>query len=218
MVADEIYEEVVKSKKYKVFPKEFVEKIIQSNINKKDPVKETRKNLREITLMYRGVRKEKEAEQIWSFLKENIEQKTISVLDLGCGEFPKFLDVAKKRFEIKRYLAVDVVKWADLPSEVQFETDNILDPKGNWTKGKYDLTLMLNLIPVIEKMEKGSGAGLLERVKKISRYLLISFPLRSIGGRKYIGHYWKKWSADLKPIASLEDRELFLLLKGEVDS
>jgi hypothetical protein len=216
MVADEIYDKVVKSKKYKAFPKGFVLRVIDGNRNKRDPVKETRKSLREITLMYKGVRKEKDAEQIWTFLAENIDQRSISVLDLGCGEFPKYLGAAKKRFGIKRYLAVDVAKWVELPSEVEFETDNILDPKGTWKKGKYDLALMLNLIPVTEKIEKDSGMELLEKIRKISRYVLVSFPLYSIGGRKYIGHYWKKWSADLKPVAILEYRELFLLLKGDV--
>ena len=43
MEVDEIYQEVVKNKKYRVFPEDFVKKIIEKNINKKDVVKKTRK-------------------------------------------------------------------------------------------------------------------------------------------------------------------------------
>ena len=66
----ELYEQVVRNKQYRVFPRSFVEKLIRRNMNKTDIVKETRKQLREVFLMYRGIRTEKQAKHIWGFLKE----------------------------------------------------------------------------------------------------------------------------------------------------
>jgi 16S rRNA (guanine(1405)-N(7))-methyltransferase len=44
-----------------------------------------------------------------------------------------------------------------------------------------DLALVLKLLPVLEQQEKGSDLRLLRALK--ARYLLVSFPTRSLGGR-----------------------------------
>jgi 16S rRNA (guanine(1405)-N(7))-methyltransferase len=45
-----------------------------------------------------------------------------------------------------------------------------------------DLILILKTLPVLEQMEKGAAARLLDVLN--ARYLLISFPARSLGGRR----------------------------------
>jgi 16S rRNA (guanine(1405)-N(7))-methyltransferase len=45
-----------------------------------------------------------------------------------------------------------------------------------------DLILLLKTLPVLEQIEKGAAARLLDVVN--GRYLLITFPMRSLGGRQ----------------------------------
>lgn len=45
-----------------------------------------------------------------------------------------------------------------------------------------DLALVLKSIPCLEQVSEGSGYGLLDRLN--ARYLLVSFPVSSLGGRK----------------------------------
>jgi hypothetical protein len=208
---EELYEQVVSNKQYRVFPRSFVEKLIRRNINKTDIVKETRKQLREVYLMYKGVRKPHDAEIVWDFLKANIKLNSISILDLGCGEMPKFIDVAERHFKIKSYTAVDIAK-IELPSSVEFIIDDVTELKGEWLSKQYDLVLMLNLAPIIERIRRGSTLELISKVK--TSFILLSLPLYSIGGRKYIGHYWKKWAYDnlRNIIASQDNKEMLILL------
>jgi len=46
---------------------------------------------------------------------------------------------------------------------------------------KVDLALLLKTLPVLEQVEKGAGAKLLHAVK--ADHILVSYPLRSLGGR-----------------------------------
>jgi len=45
-----------------------------------------------------------------------------------------------------------------------------------------DLALVLKTIPCLEQMEKNAGATLLSQIQ--ARYLVVSFPMRSLGGRQ----------------------------------
>jgi hypothetical protein len=215
---DELYEQVVRKKEYRDFPEDFVRRIIKRNINKRDVVKETRKSLREIRLMYKGIRKKEDAEKVWDFLKKELPSGKVSVLDLGCGDFPIYLPQDEEGFEVTRYVAVDISMEAgkSLPEKVNFFVDDLLEPKEKWVRDKYSLCLLLNVIPVVEKIRNGSGKELLDLAEKISEYTLVSFPLYSLGGRKYIGHYWKKWCKEQidqrKVVSEFQDRELFILL------
>jgi uncharacterized UPF0146 family protein len=163
--------------------------------------------------MYKGMRKSRDAEKIWSFLKAKIQLKSISVLDVGCGEMPRFIDAAEKLFEIKSYTAVDVAE-IEVPDTVEFIVDDVTEPKADWIDKQYDLVLMLNLAPIIERIRRGSTLELLNKIK--TRFILLSLPLYSISGRKYIGHYWKKWAYDnlRHIIASQDNNEMLILMRG----
>ena len=215
----EIYREVIKNKKYRIFPKNFIEKIIKRNINKKNPVKKTRKDLREVYLMYEGLRKEEEVEDLIKIIYKTILIKKVKILDLGCGEFPLYLETIEKYFKIISYTGVDISRTLKerMPKKVKFIVDDLIDPKKDWTNQKYDIIFLFNLIPVIEKLEKNSGKKLLNKIKKIGGYIVISFPLYSISKRRYIGHYWKKWVNENldkeKILFSHENKEIVFILK-----
>jgi len=192
----------------KIFPEDFVGKILEKNINKLDPVKETRKQLREIFLMYKNLNRKEELKEIWEFVKEEVEVKGKKILDLGCGKDYEFF-----KNEQVDYTGVDVV------IDENIITDDILNPKEDWKDKEYDVILMFNVIPVIEKLEKGSGERLLERLKERTKFIVLSFPFFSLSGRKYIGHFWKKYINELKKkwkvVGESEDREAIIILKGE---
>ncbi len=199
-------EEVIKNKKYKNFPKDFVEKILRKNMNKQDPVKETRKQLREVFLMYGNLDRKEDVKKIWEFVLES-RIKIKKVLDLGCGrdyEFFSGLDL--------EYTGVDII------GDDKVIIDDILEPKKEWQNENYDVILLLNVIPVLEKLEKGSGEKLLERMRGKTKYFVLSFPFYSLSNRKYIGHFWKNYIQELKKrwkvIAEEQDREGIIIIEN----
>ncbi|MEW5987697.1 MAG: 16S rRNA methyltransferase [Chloroflexota bacterium] len=59
-----------------------------------------------------------------------------------------------------------------------------------------DLALLLKTLPCLEQLEKGAAGRLLEAVQ--ARYLLVSFPARSLGGRpKGMVENYEAWFLDL---------------------
>ncbi len=221
MSTNEILSEVTKNKKYSSISQEFIKKVIQKNINKPDTVKQTRKDLHEVFIMYKNIRKEHEAQDILQFIAKNLpeeQNKEISILDLGCNEFPKFSTLAEKYLKIKSYTAIDISisPPSTFSRDVEYITEDLTNPKKDWQNKTYDLALLLNLIPVLEKIEKNSSINLLKKIKAISTYQLISFPLFSLSGKKYIAHYWKNWvkrNIDEKSIiASAEQNKEMLFL------
>ena len=99
--------------------------------------------------------------------------------------------------------------------DAEFIIDDITEPKGDWLEREYDLALLLNVVPIIERIKRGSTLELLNKLK--AKSILLSLPLYSIGGRKYIGHYWKRWAYDnLRDIiASKDNKEMLILLKSQ---
>jgi 16S rRNA (guanine(1405)-N(7))-methyltransferase len=109
-----------------------------------------------------------------------------SVLDLGCGLNPlsiPFLPLA----EGFTYEATDVL----LPLldflnayfgkiSVQGKA-SVLDLSSQIPQQEVDLVIMLKLIPLLDQIDKGITPKLLQGLK--AKALLISFPLKSLGGR-----------------------------------
>lgn len=177
-------ESVYNSKKYKKLDKDFIKTIFEINKNKSDSIKATKQMLHEISGMYFNLDRNEELGNIWRFVCENISDiKIKKVLDLGCGYSYLFF----KQDKALDYIGVDVI------NDNNILTDNILSPRKDWKNKNYDVTLMLNVIPVIERIEKGSGKRLIEEMKKHTKYLVIGFPNRSISGRKSIGAYWRNY-------------------------
>lgn len=110
-----------------------------------------------------------------------------SVLDIACGLNPLALPWMPL-VPNASYLAVDIFTdqvdflndfFSLFPLAGQAETRDVLT---DCPAEPVDLALILKTIPCLEQMEKDAGRRLLEQVS--ARYLVISFPSRSLGGRQ----------------------------------
>lgn len=206
MNPNQIVERILHSKKYKNYPKSFVKRIVVNNLNKQDPVKASKLKLHEVSAMFRGLAREKDVERVWSYIDNEVGTFK-SVLDLGCGNDYEFF----KGVEVD-YTGVDI----DVREGVI--QDDILSPKKDWKDKDYDLVLMLNVIPVVERLSRGAGEELIESWKKKCKFLVVSFPLYSLGGRKYIGAFWKEYVKTTFPEEVIEviGEDLVLVVKGKI--
>lgn len=112
-----------------------------------------------------------------------------SVADLACGFNP--LAIPWMRLEHGcRYLALDV--YADmavfldrvlplLGVQGKAVSGNLLEP-GPLLDEEFDLVLLLKVLPCLEQLRKGAGAELLKRLR--ARYVAVSYPALSLGGRE----------------------------------
>ncbi len=109
------------------------------------------------------------------------------VLDLACGLNPLARSWMPLPADVE-YIASDI--YADL---VGFVRDflgvmgmngraHVRDLITNPPTEPADLILLLKTLPVLEQVKKGAAPRLLDALK--ARYLLISFPARSLGGRQ----------------------------------
>jgi len=110
-----------------------------------------------------------------------------SVLDIACGLNPLALPWMPLAADAS-YRAVDIFS-----DQIDFlngffplagiagqaETRDVLT---DCPTEPVDLALVLKTIPCLEQMEKNAGAVLLEQIQ--ARYLVVSFPMRSLGGRQ----------------------------------
>lgn len=110
-----------------------------------------------------------------------------SILDIACGLNPLALPWMSLAANTT-YRAVDIFS-----DQIDFlneffrmagmtglaETRNVLS---DCPSEPVDLALVLKTIPCLEQIEKNAGAALLERIQ--ARHLVVSFPMRSLGGRQ----------------------------------
>lgn len=110
-----------------------------------------------------------------------------SVLDVGCGLHPlaiPWMPLAQGA----SYFAVDM--YADLVGflgefmalvEVRGRAE-ALDVLGPLPSEEVELAFLLKTLPCLEQLEPGVGRRLIESIP--ARHLLVSFPVRSLGGRQ----------------------------------
>lgn len=109
-----------------------------------------------------------------------------SVLDLGCGLNPFFLPLMPA--SIERYTALDMDGEAaallnryfaerGLPQEA-----SLADLVQRTPQIQADLAFLLKLFPVLEQQKKGRSLELLSELR--SRVACVSFPLRSLSGKR----------------------------------
>jgi 16S rRNA (guanine(1405)-N(7))-methyltransferase len=109
-----------------------------------------------------------------------------SVLDLGCGLNPlaiPFLPLAEKfTYEAKDVLLplIDFLNMYFGKVGVQGKA-RLLDLSTQIPEQEVDLVIMLKLIPLLDQIDKGIASRLLQGLK--AKAMLISFPLKSLGGR-----------------------------------
>jgi len=149
-----------------------------------------------------------------------------SIMDIGCGYNPFSVNLIQAA--IKAYHAYDIdVRVADMLN--RYFTILGLQPLAkcadlavDFPEAQTDLALMCKLIPVLEAQAQGSGFRLARNLRV--RYLLITYPLKSLGGREkgMAKHYATTFEkaltngelGHLAPIAQKQiGRELLYLLK-----
>ena len=98
-----------------------------------------------------------------------------SLLDIACGLNPVYL---RARYPAMRVVGLDLSRTcarlsgglcADLLTE------------GSLPEGRFDVALMFKILPLMERERPGAGAKLLEEAD--ARYVIASFPTRTMGGR-----------------------------------
>ncbi|MEM3074918.1 MAG: hypothetical protein QW727_03185 [Candidatus Pacearchaeota archaeon] len=207
MNLNQFVEKILNSKKYRNYQKNFVKKIVLKNLNRQDCLKSSKQMIHEVSLMFKGLNRVKDIEMIWKFFikKTNQKKDKLNVLDLGAG----------KDWEFFKFIVNVDYTGVDISLEKNIIQDDILSSKKPWTKKDYDVVLMLNLIPVLEKIEKNSGIKLVEHWLEKSKYVVLSFPLYSIGRKKYIGNFWKSYiEQKIKKDYDIVGSEIVVILNG----
>lgn len=109
-----------------------------------------------------------------------------SVLDLGCGLNPLFLPLMKDG--IRQYHALDVDRQTAAFLNRYFAEKglppgaDVLDLAQKTPDLHADLAFVMKLLPVLEQQKKGRGAELLSALQ--APMAVVSFPLRSLGGKR----------------------------------
>lgn len=135
-------------------------------------------------------------------------EKVETILDLACGINPIFLG----KMGYTNVLGLDIhAGCAELINECAgffgWKTraraqDLILNPPIE----EADITLMMKLLPVLETQKAGAAKALLEAVR--SRYMLVTFPTQTLGGKK-VGmekHYTEWFEAKIPENIHVIDR------------
>lgn len=110
-----------------------------------------------------------------------------SCVDLACGLHPLGLPWLPGAAEL-RYLACDVdLALVELLNGF-FELSGIdgralgCDLLESCPDGEFDVALLLKSLPCLEQLDRGAGLRLLRAVR--ARHVVVSFPVRSLGGRR----------------------------------
>ena len=123
-----------------------------------------------------------------------------SVWDIGCGFSPIFWGLYGTNAE---YLGTDLdsrqVDFLNQSTKILFPTTNITVKQSDILgKDKFEaeMVMMLKLLPVLEKQEKGISKRLLSELK--ASWIIVSFPSGSLSGKKQeMGIFYDKWFSDL---------------------
>lgn len=137
-------------------------------------------------------------QDFWEFI---LPDGPLSVLDLGCGFNPFSIlylkDHIKDQGKITSYHAHDIdirtqhllnqfFSWYGLPT-----TAACMDLIATTPTTSVDLTLMCKLLPVLEAQAPGRGFQLANGLN--TTYLVITYPLKSLGGRnKGMGTHYRE--------------------------
>ncbi len=116
-----------------------------------------------------------------------------TVLDLACGLNPLLLGqrgLSVRGMDISGSCVRLVNEWAEACRwDVQAECRDLLC---NPEMPECDLALMMKLLPVLEQQKKGSAMALIQSVP--ARCMAVTFPLRTLGGRKVgMEQHYSQW-------------------------
>lgn len=145
-----------------------------------------------------------------------------SVLDLACGINPLFLgarQINATGIDISGS-AVEACNrfWEVYGMPVRAIRADLLCP-GAIPRERYDVALLFKLLPLLERQRSGAALDLMNAVN--ARWLVVSFPTRTLGGRNVgMAAQYAEWMEAHKPekqtiVGQFEtDNELFYILKS----
>ena len=130
-----------------------------------------------------------------------------TILDLACGLNPLYLGslgLKVRGIELQSDAARLVNDWAKAFGwDVRVEPGDLA---GDSSLPEADATLLMKLLPLMDKQMAGGGKALLERVR--SKKALVTFPTRTLSGRN-VGmqtHYETSFEQNLPADASILDK------------
>ena len=109
------------------------------------------------------------------------------ILDIGCGYNPFAIPWMRKHWNLKAYYAYDIDVYAQGLINAYFaalglpETAGCIDLAAETPRGEADIAFLFKLLPVLEAQKKGRGSRLINELN--SRYIVVTFPLKSLGGK-----------------------------------
>lgn len=145
-----------------------------------------------------------------------------TILDLACGFNPIYL--ASRGFDVTGLDlhggAINLInRWAQqqsLPARAQ--TADLLT-EGCLPEGRFDLALMMKLLPILDTQQAGSALRLIESTP--AKVILVSFPTKTLGGRGVgMEAHYSQWFENLVPPERIIHRfthgsELLYLIRGK---
>jgi len=141
-----------------------------------------------------------------------------SILDLACGMNPIFL---KHRLPDARVLGVDISGQSIAVIRAACDAEAVLGDllcENSIPADRFDLALLFKILPLLDRQQAGAADRVLAAVN--ARFIVISFPTRTLGGRNVgMAENYGRWMQAHLPsnrnIAhSFEtDNELFYILK-----
>nr|AMP55621.1 ArmA_Rmt [uncultured bacterium] len=117
------------------------------------------------------------------------------VLDIACGLNPYYLGsigVCVTGLDINAALMKALNDWAaEAKTPVEAYAYDVLCERPI-PEGKYDLALMMKLLPVLENQKKGAALELMRRVPAVDQ--VITFPTRTLTGRRVgMDRHYTEW-------------------------
>jgi len=123
-------------------------------------------------------------EEFYKYIKEHVKDFS-SVIDIGCGFNPFTFFIQDSP---NKYFAYDVDKNITDLINYFFKKHNIngysktMDIITEYPKEKVDVTYMFKIVPLIENQKTGRIKEIISKLS--SKYIVITYPLKSISGKK----------------------------------
>ena len=145
-----------------------------------------------------------------------------TILDLACGFNPVYLSSRSydvTGLDLHGGAIALINRWAEkhnLPARAQ--TADLLS-EGCLPQERFDLALMMKLLPILETQQTGSALRLIDSAN--AKVILVSFPTKTLGGRGVgMEAHYSQWFEDLVPEARIIHRfthgsELIYLIHGK---
>ncbi len=117
-----------------------------------------------------------------------ITGKPKSIQDIGCGFTPlgiKHMGISKKTMYTASDIDLEEIRFLAKISKILFPDYNVKFEAADVLVDDFeyaDVVFLLKTIPILERQEKNASENILDKLKY--KYLVVSFPLKSLSGRE----------------------------------